>query len=105
MFGMSVANHTVDFCAEMLMSYLNTNASQEVCTREVSDVMGDLKVTLGACSTSMHNALRDALSVEIGNLLHQMIVLQQHRPCSQNHHDQMHTLTPLTEFTQIISLI
>ena len=63
---------------EMIV-YLNTDASEEIGACEVGDVMSDLKVALGSCSTRVHDALGNALSVEVGDLLHQVVVLQQHR--------------------------
>ena len=61
---------------------LHTHAAEEVGACEVRDVMSDLEVALGSRAASVHDALGDALPVKVGDLLHQVIVLQQHRPCN-----------------------
>ena len=60
---------------------LNTGSAKEVGASEVRDVMGDLKEALGAGSTGVDDALRHPLPREVGNLLHQVIVLQQNGTC------------------------
>ena len=42
-----------------------------------------LKETLGAHAPGVHHALRDLLPVELAQLLQQVVILQEHRACSQ----------------------
>ena len=46
---------------------------------ELADVLGDLEVAEGAAALGVGLPLRDALPVEVGHLLDQVVVLQQDR--------------------------
>lgn len=56
---------------------LNSGSSEEVGTSEVRDIMCHLKEPLGTGSPGVDNALRNPFSGEVGNFLHQMIILKQ----------------------------
>ena len=56
---------------------LHAGGAQEVGARQVGDVVGHLEEALGAGATGVHHALRDPLTVEVGKLLHQVVVLKQ----------------------------
>ena len=43
--------------------------------------VGHLKEALGGSAHSVHNALGDSLPVKVGDLLHQLVVLQQQWAC------------------------
>ncbi len=51
--------------------------AQEVGVREAADVVGHLEVAVGAGAAGVHDALRDALAVEAGELLDEVLVLDQ----------------------------
>eukprot|EP00166_Cyanidium_caldarium_P003367 ctg_325.g94 len=53
--------------------------TEHVRTRQVGDVVRHLKITLGHHATRVHHPLRLPLTVKIGQLLQQMVVLEQHR--------------------------
>lgn len=40
-----------------------------------------LEETFCASSTCVYNSLRDSLSVKLGDLLHKLVIFQEHRPC------------------------
>jgi hypothetical protein len=58
---------------------LHARRPEEVGAREVGDVVCHFEEALGAGAARVHHALRDALSVELRQLLHQVVILQQHR--------------------------
>lgn len=60
---------------------LNSGSSEEVGTSEVRDIMCHLKEPLGTGSPGVDNALRNPFSGEVGNFLHQMIILKQNWTC------------------------
>lgn len=63
---------------------LHTRCPQEIGTREVRDIMCHFEETLRTGTTRMHDALWDTLPVELGQLLHQVVVLQKHRAPGTN---------------------
>lgn len=56
---------------------LNTRCSQEVGAGEIRNIVGNLKKSLGRCSSCVYNSFRNPLSVKRRKLLYEMIILQQ----------------------------
>ena len=55
---------------------LNARGPEKVGAREVSHIVGDLEEPFGGCSSCMHYTFWDTLSVKVGYLLYQVVVLQ-----------------------------
>jgi hypothetical protein len=54
----------------------------ELRGRLVPDLAGRREVPVGECSAGVHHPLRDALAVEVADLLQELVVLQRRRPTS-----------------------
>lgn len=60
---------------------LDARCSEEVRTRQVRDVVRHLEEALGGGAARVDYTLRDPLAREVGELLDQVVVLEQHRTC------------------------
>lgn len=53
---------------------LNAGGTEEVGAGEVRDVMSHLEEAFGASASSVNHTLRDSLTREVGDFLHQVVV-------------------------------
>jgi hypothetical protein len=60
---------------------LDPRSPEKISTRELGNIVGDLKEPLCTGSPCMDNTLRDTLPVKLRKLLNQMIVLKEDRSC------------------------
>lgn len=62
---------------------LNSGSPKEISTGEVRNIMSHLEESLGACTSSVDDTLRDPLAREIGKLLYEMVIFKEHWTCCE----------------------
>ena len=63
-----------------------SHLGEELGPRVLGDVVGHLEVAVGAGPLGVHDPLGDPLAVEVGELLEQVHVLDEHRPLGPGGH-------------------
>jgi hypothetical protein len=71
---------------------LHTGCPQEISTCKMRNIMSYFEKALGTHSPGVDHTLRDSLPIELCQLLHQVIVLEQHGPYNQSHTKQINFL-------------
>lgn len=64
---------------------LHTRCPQEISTCKMRNIMSYFEKALGTHSPGVDHTLRNSLPIKLCQLLHQVIVLQQHRTYNQSH--------------------